>query len=104
MTYIEAWLEEIYSLVESKEYRKAIDIVFDCIDDFALEARFEEIDEILPAIDISKLDENLMVAFLAISKPVKPKLKNYDDLYLRIEEFYKKTKPEEVEEILKGLK
>jgi len=105
MTYNEAWLEDVYSLFETNKMRKAIDVVFDNIDNLCCEQRFEEIDEILSKVDLDRLDENLIVAFLTISFGAKNYIKQRASFYEKAEfKLLEAKDPDVVKQILNGLK
>jgi hypothetical protein len=104
MTYNEAWLGEVYSLLETNKMRKAIDVVFDNIDNLCCEQKFEEIDEILSKADLDRLDENLIVAFLTISFGAKNYIKQRASFYEKAKLKLLGSENENVvKEILNGL-
>ena len=61
------WLVDIYSWVNLKKFDIAIDILFEKIDDLLIDGQFDECNELLLAIDIKRLDHNLIVATLSIT-------------------------------------
>ncbi len=79
-------LDYVYSLVKAEEIDKAMDVVFDEIDGMLGRGSFDCCDDLLPMIDVTRLDSNLMVGFLTITLPAKDKLKNRDALVKRIEQ------------------
>ena len=98
------WLSDVYLLVDSGKTADAIDAVFDCFDDMFEAQRFQESDNVLAAVDITRLDTNLMVAFLTITRCEKDKLLSRSKLVQSIENHLEKSQPDRVEELMHGLR
>ena len=62
------WLDDVYSLVQQKRQRKAVDILYEKVDDLLIAGEFKRCDELLRTIDLSRLDTNLIVSVLAMTK------------------------------------
>lgn len=63
-------LEEIYAAVEHNQIQEATDILFDEVESF-LEyenLQFDDLNEFIKQIDVDRLDTNLLVAALSITK------------------------------------
>jgi len=83
---------------------KQIDKIFDQVDDLCLEGKFEEVDEILKSVDIENTMEELLIAYLAITKAATPKLRWRDRFYSDVFSKFLKTRGiSETQNLLKNL-
>jgi hypothetical protein len=98
------WLSKAYSLIAMEAVDPAVDLVFDNFDALLHAGKFRKCDELLAAVDVKRLDTNLMVAFLTITEPAKAQLKRRAELVRRIENQLAKTAPRRVAELLDGLR
>lgn len=96
------WISKLYSFVANDQKHKAINFLFEKIDDLMCINGFQEIDELLLKTDVSRLDTNLCVAFLSILNPGKHKLKHYSKFKEQITERLKSLTPERFERLIKG--
>lgn len=62
------WLTEVYDFVRQDNSHLAIDKLFDHVDDMLCAEDFESCDELLRTVDVSRLDNNLRMAFASITK------------------------------------
>jgi len=99
-----AWLSKTYSLVAKLAVDSAVDLVFDHFDDLLHGEKFREADEALAAVDIKRLDSNLMVALLTITHAAKENLRRREDLVRRIEKKLEADAPDRAEQLLAGLR
>ena len=99
-----AWLSETYSLVARHAIDPAVDLVFDHFDELLDCGKFREADEALAAVDVKRLDSNLMVALLTITRAAKDRLRRRADLVRRIEARLIADAPERTKELLAGLR
>lgn len=98
------WVEEMYLLVAHRELERAVDLLFERVDDLLLEGRMNECDAILRTIDIDQLDSNLMVSLLSITLPAASELPYRPTLVARVESSFMKTDPERTAGLLRGLR
>lgn len=84
---------------------KALDLVFDQLDDLILGDRFEECAAILCAVEPTQLPPAVAVGFLAITRPADDQLRDVRAaLRRRIEATYRNTmSPVALEQLLRGL-
>jgi len=101
------WLQEIYQQVETGTEEgtdRAIDILFKHIDTMFLDGEFEGCNEILPKIDLERLDTNLLVGLLSITVAAKDKLPSRPELVRRIEERLTILAPDRVRRLVSDLR
>jgi len=93
-------LDKLYTAIENNKIDEAIDFIIDSIDDRFCDGKFEEVDDILLALDLSRLETSTFLAIVAITKPGKEKLKNRSFI---LDEIKKLLTKEEIELDFKGL-
>ena len=98
-----AWLEEVYSLVASGDPDTAIDLVFENIDEMLLEGHFDACNELLLAVDVKRLDTNLLVALLSVTRDAKAALSHRDEFVRRVKHRLESLAPKRRESLLAGL-
>ena len=101
------WLQQIYRLVEAgggHNIDDAIDLLFDHIDEMFLEGRFEECNDLLPKIDLEKMDTYLLVGLLSITFAAKNKLSYHPEFESKIEERLKVLAPDRAHRLIRGFK
>src|SRR5205823_4616362 len=59
-----AWLGELYACVERRHLQNAIDILFRNVNALLVEGRYAECDQVLRAIDVNRLESNLLIGVL----------------------------------------
>lgn len=64
----EVWLHDIYNFVYENKDEEAIDLMYSKIGDLLDNGEFEKVNEILPTIDLRKLNLNLLVGLLNITR------------------------------------
>lgn len=64
----EVWLHDIYTFVYENKDEEAIDLMYSKIGDLLDNGEFEKVNEILPTIDLRKLNLNLLVGLLSITR------------------------------------
>ena len=99
-----SWLSSTYSLVAKKDVHAAIDLVFEHFDELLHEGRMREADEALAAVDVKRLDSNLMVAVLTITRAAKDQLNRRADLLRRVESRLQVMVPERAADLIAGLR
>lgn len=62
------WLHDIYTFVSKNKDEEAIDLMFEKIGDLLEDGEFEKVNEILPTIDLRRLNLNLLVGLLCITR------------------------------------
>jgi hypothetical protein len=98
------WLEEVYTLVEKDDPDAAIDVLFDHIDDLLIACEFEKCDRVLRSIDVKRLDRNLMIATLGITRSAAARLNERKGLVERVESKLRDDALAEVDRLLKNLR
>jgi hypothetical protein len=99
------WIDDVYSLVAKKEPDKAIDILFNHVDEWLLRNEFTRCNDLFHVVDVKRLDTHLLVALLSITLAASQKLPDRPKFVLRVERQLKESRPEcEVNDLLKGLK
>lgn len=99
-----SWLSSTYSLVAKSDVHAAIDLVFEHFDELLFEGRMREADEALAAVDVERLDSNLMVAVLTITYAAKDRLNRRAELLRRVDSRLRVLAPERVSDLLDGLR
>lgn len=98
------WLDEVYVLVSQQNLEGAIDLLFDRIDDLLLAGRMQECDKILRAVELGRLESNLLVGLLTATLPAAHSLPYRATLVVEIEAIFLKSFPERVNGLLSGLR
>lgn len=93
--------DQILDCLTKGEIDDAIDILFDTFDDLFMDGEFEKADELLPTIEVEKLDTNLLVALLVITYPAKEKLSNRPAVVERVKERLYEIAPDRARELLR---
>ncbi len=104
------WLEDVYFLAEKRwadlAIDGAIDIIFDNIDELCFKCHeskdWNEIDDILNEVDLSRINTTLALSFLTITACVRKKLKNRESFYNKVKEKIL-AEGEEADKLLEGL-
>ncbi len=99
-----AWLSKTYSLVASRDVDAAVDLIFDQFDELLHARKFREADEALAAVDVKRLDSNLMVALLTITRAAKASLRRREELVHRIETTLRADAPKRADHLLAGVR
>lgn len=81
----------------------ALDALFQEIDDLLLEGKFDEVDARLREYNPSEVGEELAIGMLVITLAAKRKLKDREGYLQRVRTYLKDKHPNRVERILKGL-
>ncbi len=98
------WLEEVYSLVRRDQIDDALDLAFEKLESLYNEQKFDLADAVTKAIDLKRLDTNLLVGFLSITKRAADKLPSRRQFVQRVERHLRGVAPARVEELLAGLR
>lgn len=67
-------LYRIYRLCQERRSDEAIDLLFDRIDDLLRGGRFPEVDRLLEQVELGRLNEDLLVAFVTITAAARDQL------------------------------
>jgi hypothetical protein len=62
------WLHDIYTFVSKNKDEEAMDLLFAKIGDLLDDGEFEKVNDILPTIDLRRLNLNLLVGLLSITR------------------------------------
>jgi hypothetical protein len=98
-----AWLDEVYSLVDRGETERAVDQVFEQLDEQLLAGDYESCDRALGCIDVARLDSFTMIAVLSVTLMAAAKLPHRIDLVRRTRRRLAELDPVRAERLLKGL-
>jgi len=98
------FLQEVYELEKVNDVHVALDLVFNKIDALFTEGKFKEVDDILDAIDLSRLSTSLMRGFLTITWAGKKHLNNRVKFLASVRKAMIKIRGEEItDKILKEM-
>lgn len=97
------WFEKMYGLVEGDRADEALDILFEEVDTL-LRDDMDLVTEMFEAIDLSRLDTNLLVGVLSITLAGKEYLPSRPQLVQRVEERLRILASERIEGLMKGLR
>ncbi len=64
------WLSESYALSGDD----ALDLIFERVDDALLGSNFDQVDAVLDAVELDKLDSVKVIGFLSVTRAAKSKL------------------------------
>lgn len=98
------WLDDVYSLVVKAKPDAAVDVLFARVDELLRRREFDRCDSLLRAVDLGRLDTNLMVALLSITQPAASKLKARLEVVEKIEKHLRLLAPDRAERLLSGLR
>jgi hypothetical protein len=98
------WLGDVYSLVARDRFDAAIDILFRNVDALLLAGQFDRCDDLLRAIDLKRLDTNLLVGALSITLSAADKLPGRAHFVERVARHLESVAPGRVERLLVGLR
>jgi hypothetical protein len=99
-----SWLTDVYALNEAGETDDAVDMIFDRVDDLLLDGEAPQVDDLLNAIDVKRLDITLMLAALSITKPAADRLQNRLGFVGRVEGRLREVAGDRMERLLSGLR
>lgn len=97
-------VEEIYRLVSVGDKDRAIDLLFERVDDLIGLRWWSSIDHMLARLDPDQLGTSLCVGTLSITLWVKCFLKERPRFLERVEEYFSRVCPERAERLLDGLR
>lgn len=97
------WLDDVYAYVQRKLPRKAVDILYQRVDGLLGSGEFERCDELLRTIDLKRLDSNLIVSVLAMTKLAANELPYRSKLLLRARTVLESLAPGRVASLLASL-
>ena len=97
------WLEDIYTLVDEGDPDSAIDILFTEVDKILSAGDFTRCDGLLRTIDPKRLDTNLLVAALSITKRGADKLRERPAFVQRVKSRLEVVAPDRAAKLLSGL-
>ena len=98
------WLDTVYSLVARGAPDDAIDVLFDHVDDLLITGEFRRCNDLLHAVDLARLDTDLLVALLSITLPAAPHLRDRPWLVQRVEKRLQEIAPDRIEGLMRGLR
>lgn len=98
------WLDTVYSLVARGKPDDAIDVLFDRVDDLLIAGEFPRCNDLLHAVDLARLDIDLLVALLSITLRAAPHLPDRPWLVQRVEKRLREIAPDRIEGLMRGLR
>lgn len=98
------WLRLASEEEKIDKHHKAIDIIFNNIDDRLLEGKFEDINEDLKLINIPNTSTLLLVAVLTITLTAYNKLDYRSKFFESIEQEFLEREGDRTKELLRGLR
>ena len=98
------WLEEIYSLRQAERTDDAIDLLFKTMNATLVRGDFAACESALRALDLKRIDVDLMIAFLSITLPARDRLKSRAGLFAKIERLLTDLDPRRGAPLLSGLR
>jgi hypothetical protein len=97
------WLNLIYDFVENNLVDEAIDLLFTKINELLVNKKFECCNTLLKAIEIKRLNIDLLLGLLSITLSAANKLPFRKELILNIEKRIAELAPNRVRSLLKNL-
>ena len=67
-------LHSVYKLVLEKSTDEAVDVLFKHVDELLTEEQFEQCNAFLQEVNLQRLDTNLVVALISVTRAAKEKL------------------------------
>jgi len=98
------WLEELYGLVSQKKLENAVALLFDQVDELLDAGDVAGCNKVLEAVELERLDSNLLIGVLSVTVPAAPHLPFRPTLVRQIEGILTRTDPERVERLMSGLR
>lgn len=99
-----AWVRDLYSLVGQGRHDDAIDVLFSTVNRMFVKGEFAKCDEALRAIDVARLDTNLLVGVLTSTLCAAEHLPSRNDVIHRVENRLRQLAPDRVERLLANLR
>lgn len=97
------WLQEVYDLASEGKYLDAGDVIMDEMDQMFLDGNFNLANQVLPVIELEKLDTNLVTTFLCITLAARDKLPFREDFVQRAKARLQELAPDRWEKIMNRL-
>jgi hypothetical protein len=97
-----SWIENIYSLLEKGNTGEAINILFRNLNQLFVGGYFKAANKALKIINVGRLDSNLLVALLSITKPAEEHLPYRPLLVEKIRTRLQKLAPDRVDRLMKN--
>ena len=96
-------LEPMYQPVEEGRTARALDVLFDHIDDMLCDGEFQRCDEVIQHIDLERLNTSLLVGVLSITLAAREKLNHRRQVVEAIRKRLEILAPGRVEPLMQGL-
>jgi hypothetical protein len=101
----QVFVDKLIEIRDSSHIGKSLDYLFQSIYGLLKNRKFEECESLISGVEISRLDEYLMLGLLTATFPWKNRIQQRDGLYDRIEKQLEKSySPDEVAKMMSGLK
>lgn len=96
------WVEESNRFEKAGERGKALDVIYDTLDDMLLASKFGECDNDLSRIDVAELGNSQLTSVLMVTAPARDLLPSRADFHSRVVAVVK-SRGGEVGKMLSGL-
>jgi hypothetical protein len=97
------WIYAAEELDRNGKRDKALDMLFQHVDELFHKGSFSEVNSILAEVDATKISVTLMLGYLSITYAANSQLSEYPKLLVRVEkELFERGEP--VDKLLQGLK
>ncbi len=97
-------MDQVYALVAAGKTSEAVDAVIDLFDDLLLAGRVSAVEQMLRAVEVSRLDVPSMLAVLAATRAARFTLKQRSRVYFAIEAYLIEHHENRAERLLHGLR
>lgn len=98
------WLQDVYSLSRCDRTDDAIDLLFKRMNTALEQQNFSACNSALMALDLKRIDIDLMIGFLSITLPARSALAYRAKLVAKIERLLNDVAPNRVSALLAGLR
>lgn len=98
------WTEVYAAVGSTSRTDHTIDVLFNTIDDMLIDGEFDSCDAGLETLDLERLDTNLLIAALSITKSAAPILPSRQRFVERVEQRVRELAPERLEELMSGIR
>lgn len=97
------WLSQVRSWDLEGLHRKAVQRLFDEIDEMCEHGAFADIDVLLSELDLSDMSTSLIIGLLSVTLPAKDLLPTRVGILSQARKTLSEREPERVDRLLKGL-
>jgi hypothetical protein len=98
------WLASLYSLVSCGQTDQAIDLLFRNVDKSCRTGDFSLVDSLVRSVDVKRLNIELLLALVAITKRPAEKLAHRGSLLVAVQREIKRIEPNRADRLLKRVR